>query len=227
MAVVAHDLRNPLNTMTMAAQFLLDISSSEKTTERRNLEVIRRAADRMNRLIGDLLDVKRIESGRLSIEPRPEDVIAVVCDAVEMLRPLAKSSSLRLRPVFEDNLPRILVDPSRIQQVLSNLIGNAIKFTPAGGAITVRAEQTADGVRIAVTDSGPGIAAEELPHVFGRFWQGRRTDRRGLGLGLAIAKAIVEAHGGRIWVESHLGTGSTFFFTVPAVPGEPSEEVLP
>ncbi len=215
MAVVAHDLRNPLSTMSMAAQFLLDISSPEKTTERRNLEVIRRAADRMNRLIGDLLDVKRIESGRLSIEQRPEDVIAVVCDAVEMLRPLAKSSSLRLRPVFEKDLPRILVDPSRIQQVLSNLIGNAIKFTPAGGAITVRADQAPDGVRIAVTDSGPGIAAEELPHVFGRFWQGTRTDRRGLGLGLAIAKAIVEAHGGRIWVESQLGAGSTFFFTVP------------
>jgi PAS domain S-box-containing protein len=216
MAIVAHDLRNPLSTMSMAAQFLLDISGSEKTVERRNLEVIRRAADRMNRLIGDLLDVKRIESGRLTIEARPEDVIVVVCDAVEMVRPLANSSSLRLRPVFEKDLPRVLVDPARIQQVLSNLIGNAIKFTPSGGSITVRAASAPDGVRIAITDTGPGIAAEQLPHIFGRFWQGRRTDRRGLGLGLAIAKAIVEAHGGRIWVESQPGAGSTFFFTVPA-----------
>jgi PAS domain S-box-containing protein len=216
MAIVAHDLRNPLSTMSMAAQFLLDISGTEKTVERRNLEVIRRAADRMNRLIGDLLDVKRIESGRLTIEPRPEDVITVVCDAVEMVRPLATSSSLRLRPVFEKELPKVLVDPARIQQVLSNLIGNAIKFTPSGGSITVRSARAPDGVRIAITDTGPGIAADQLPHLFGRFWQGRRTDRRGLGLGLAIAKAIVEAHGGRIWVESQLGVGSTFFFTVPA-----------
>jgi PAS domain S-box-containing protein len=216
MAIVAHDLRNPLSTMSMAAQFLLDISGAEKTVERRNLEVIRRAADRMNRLIGDLLDVERIESGRLTIEPRPEDVIAVVCDAVEMLRPLAKSSSLRLRPVFDEALPRVLVDPGRIQQVLSNLIGNAIKFTPSGGSITVRAEHVPEGVRIAITDTGPGIPTEQLPHVFGRFWQGKRTDRRGLGLGLVIAKAIVEAHGGRIWVESQPGVGSTFFFTVPA-----------
>lgn len=220
MAIVAHDLRNPLHTMGMAAQLLLEVAGSEKTLERKHLEIIRRAADRMNRLIGDLLDVRRIESGRLSIETRPEEVITVVCDAIEMLRPLANSSSLRLRPVFEEGLPRVLVDPSRIQQVLSNLIGNAIKFTPSGGAITVRAEKAPAAVRISIADTGPGIAAEQIPHLFGRFWQGRSADRRGLGLGLAIAKAIVEAHGGRIWVESQLGAGSTFFFTVPAATGD-------
>lgn len=216
LGIVAHDLRNPLHTMSMAAQLLLELIGSEKALERKHLEIIRRAADRMNRLIGDLLDVKRIESGRLAIETRPEEVITVVCDAIEMLRPLANSSSLRLRPVFEEGLPRVLVDPGRIQQVLSNLIGNAIKFTPSGGAITVRAEQAPDAVRISIADTGPGIAAEQIPHLFGRFWQGRSADRRGLGLGLAIAKAIVDAHGGRIWVESQLGVGSTFFFTVPA-----------
>jgi signal transduction histidine kinase len=200
--------------MSMAAQFLLDISGAEKTVERRNLEVIRRAADRMNRLIGDLLDVKRIESGRLTIEPRPEDVITVVCDAVEMVRPLATSSSLRLRPVFEKELPKVLVDPARIQQVLSNLIGNAIKFTPSGGSITVRSARAPDGVRIAITDTGPGIAAEQIPHLFGRFWQGRRSDRRGLGLGLAIAKAIVEAHDGRIALGDG-GPGCEVVITLP------------
>jgi two-component system, chemotaxis family, sensor kinase Cph1 len=105
-----------------------------------------------------------------------------------------------------------------VQQVLSNLVGNAIKFTPPGGSITVRAELAADGeVCLAVADTGPGIPNEQLPHIFGRFWQGKRTDRRGVGLGLAIAKAIVEAHRGRIWVESQVGSGTSFYFTVPTV----------
>ena len=131
-----------------------------------------------------------------------------------MLRPVAASGALRLESEVPEELPRVLVSPARIQQLLSNLVGNAIKFTPRDGVITVRAERDADGVRVAVIDPGPGIAPEQLPHIFGRFWQGKRTDRRGLGLGLAIAKAIVEAHGGRIWVESTVGEGSTFYFTV-------------
>jgi signal transduction histidine kinase len=102
--------------------------------------------------------------------------------------------------------------------VLSNLLGNAIKFTPPGGRIVVRAERTSDGVRVSVADTGLGIPPSQLPHVFRRFWQGRRTDRRGLGLGLPIAKGIAEAHGGRMWVESELGVGSTFYFTLPLAP---------
>ncbi|MDQ3950553.1 MAG: PAS domain S-box protein, partial [Gemmatimonadota bacterium] len=185
LGVVAHDLRNPLSTITMASQLLLEIGSPERTMERKQLEVMRRAAERMNRLIGDLLDVKRIESGRLVVDPRPEEVTTVVGDAVEMLRPLASSSSLHLDATVPDGLPRVMVDPGRVQQVLSNLVGNAIKFTPAGGSITVRAELAPDGVCLAVADTGPGIPTEELPHIFGRFWQGKRTDRRGVGLGLA------------------------------------------
>jgi signal transduction histidine kinase len=104
-----------------------------------------------------------------------------------------------------------------VHQVLSNLVGNAIKFTPAGGRVTLSAELAAEReVRFAVADTGAGIPPEQLPHVFGQFWQGRRTDRRGIGLGLAIAKGIVEAHGGRIWVESQVGVGSNFYFTLPA-----------
>jgi signal transduction histidine kinase len=217
LGVVAHDLRNPLGTITMAAQMLLEVSAPERTTERKQLEIMRRAADRMKRLISDLLDVKRIESGRLAVEPRPEDVATVVGDSIEMLRPLASSSSLQLEAAVPDGLPRVLVDPPRVQQVLSNLVGNAIKFTPPGGRITVRAELAEDGVCLAVVDTGPGIPTEELPHIFGRFWQGKRTDRRGVGLGLAIAKSIVEAHQGRIWVESQVGSGTSFYFTLPVV----------
>ena len=218
LGVVAHDLRNPLSTITMAAQMLIEMAPPERERERKQLEIMRRAGERMKRLISDLLDAKRIESGGLTVDPRPEEVTSVVSDAVEMLRPLASSSSLQLDAAVPDGLPRVMVDPARVQQVLSNLVGNAIKFTPAGGSISVRAELAADGeVCLAVADTGPGIPNEELPHIFGRFWQGKRTDRRGVGLGLAIAKAIVEAHHGRIWVESQVGSGTSFYFTVPTV----------
>jgi signal transduction histidine kinase len=215
LGIVAHDLRNPLSTIRMASQLLLEIGAPERAMERKQLDIMRRAAERMSRLIGDLLDAKRIESGGLTVDPRPEEVTTIVGDAVDMLRPLASSSSLHLDAAVPDGLPRVMIDPARVQQVLSNLVGNAIKFTPAGGSITIRAEPAPDGVCLAVTDTGAGIANEQLPHIFGRFWQGKRTDRRGVGLGLAIAKAIVEAHGGRIWVESQVGTGTSFYFTVP------------
>jgi signal transduction histidine kinase len=115
-----------------------------------------------------------------------------------------------------DDLPPIHADSARIQQVLSNLVGNAIKFTPPGGRITVRAERAGPNeVRVVVSDTGPGIAPEMLPHVFSRFWQGKRSDRRGVGLGLSIAKGIIEAHDGRIWVESRPGEGTKFIFSLP------------
>jgi signal transduction histidine kinase len=216
LGVVAHDLRNPLNTIMMASDIVMELpSTSPLSAGRRSIEMIRRAADRMNRLIQDLLDVKRIESGGLSVEPRPQSVTAVVCEAVEMLRPLATGSSLKLRAEVPADLPQAQIDPPRIHQVLSNLVGNSIKFTPAGGTITVRAERWSAEVRITVLDTGPGIAPEQLPHLFGRYWQGNRKDRRGIGLGLAIAKGIVEAHRGRIWVESVVGQGSRFHFTLP------------
>jgi signal transduction histidine kinase len=133
-----------------------------------------------------------------------------------MQRPLAAGSTIRLETSIDDGLPPVLADSARIQQVLSNLVGNAVKFTPRSGCITVCAEQIGDEVRFGVIDTGPGIPAEQLPHIFGRFWQATTSDRRGIGLGLAIAKGIVEAHNGRIWVESHVGLGSTFYFTLPS-----------
>lgn len=220
LAVVAHDLRNPLNTVSMAVALMLESTPPERVQERRQVEIVRRAADRMNRMIQDLLDVKRMESGRLTIDTRPEPTSGLINDTIDMLRPLAAGSTIRLETSLEEDLPPVLADAARIQQVLSNLVGNAVKFTPRNGRITVCAERIDGEVRFGVIDTGTGIPPEQVPHIFGRFWQAKTSDRRGIGLGLAIAKGIVEAHNGRIWVESHVGLGSTFYFTLPSAAGE-------
>ena len=217
LAVVAHDLRNPLNTVTMAVSLMLETTPIERVQERRQVEIVRRAADRMNRMIQDLLDVKRMESGRLTTDVQPEAPAVLINDTLEMLRPLAAGSTITLEPDIKGNLPLVLADAARVQQVLSNLVGNAVKFTPRDGRITVGAEPIDGEVLFSVVDTGPGIPAEQLPHIFGRFWQAKTSDHRGIGLGLAIAKGIVEAHNGRIWVESQVGRGSSFYFTLPAV----------
>jgi signal transduction histidine kinase len=216
LAVVAHDLRNPLNTLHMGCSLLLDVTTTaEQPVERKQLKMMHRAGQRMKRLIQDLLDARRIDGGRLAVQVQPDAMTAILDDAVELLRPLADAEGIQLVHERGDESPTVLVDPARIHQVLSNLVGNAIKFTPRGGRITLRAHCAGREVRVAVIDTGPGIAAEQVPRIFRRLWQGQRTDTRGIGLGLAIAKGIVEAHGGRIWVETRLGEGSEFCFTVP------------
>ncbi|MGH7476717.1 MAG: ATP-binding protein [Longimicrobiales bacterium] len=218
LGVVAHDLRNPLNAISMGAQLLLDLLPEDRATERRQTEIVLRSAERMNQLIGDLIELRRLESGRLTIEPKHVPLGLVIDEALEMLRPLAVAKGLDLSLDAAHPLPRVLIDPLRIHQVFSNLVGNALKFTPAGGHISVRIVIGDSETTITVGDTGPGIARDHLPHVFGDFWQADRADSRGLGLGLAIAKGIVEAHGGRIWVESEAGAGSRFHFTIPAPP---------
>jgi PAS domain S-box-containing protein len=228
LGVVAHDLRNPLGTILMASELIAETVAADSPA-RRAAGMVQRAGERMNRLIQDLLDVKRIENGRLAVEARPVAAAALLAEALEMLRPLAGASGIEL--VSEgDDLPNVCADPQRVQQVLSNLIGNAIKFTPRGGRITLGASRGDRELRVAVADTGSGIPAEQLPHVFGQFWQGSRTDRRGIGLGLAIAKGIVDAHGGRIWVESTVGVGSRFLFTLPVYAGpvvDAAQAILP
>jgi signal transduction histidine kinase len=220
LGVVAHDLRNPLNTIVMGAGMLAEMIPQTQPALRKQAEIMRRGAERMNRLIQDLLEIRRIESGRLAVEPRPESAYVLVCEAIDTLRPLAMASDLKLKAAVRPDAPKVLADPARIQQVLSNLVGNAIKFTPAGGRVVIGADALAQPeVRFAVVDSGPGIPPEQLPHVFGRYWQADRADKRGIGLGLAIAKGLVEAHRGRIWVESQVGAGSKFYFTLPAAVG--------
>jgi signal transduction histidine kinase/FixJ family two-component response regulator len=213
LGVVAHDLRNPLSTIRLAAELLLELVPD--ATHRKHLATLHRSALRMNELIQDLMEVSRIESGALNLVTRPEPVSTLLAEAGSMLGPLAQAHALVLETRVDEGVSTVLGDSRRLLQVISNLAGNAIKFTPEGGRIELRASLVGGEVRFAVTDTGPGIPPEQLPHVFGRFWQANRGDRRGIGLGLSIARGIVEAHGGRIWVESDLGEGSTFYFTVP------------
>ncbi|HYO72331.1 MAG TPA: PAS domain S-box protein [Archangium sp.] len=216
LAVVSHDLRNPLNVISLGATYLLKHlpQGAEGTSWRKQAELMRRSADRSVHLIQDLLEVAKIESGRLTVEPRPQDACQLVEDAIELHRTLAEARRLWLERELETELPRVLADRGRVLQVFSNLIGNALRYTPEGGSITVRARREGRFVRFFVSDTGKGIAPEHLPHLFERYWQAKGT-REGAGLGLPIAKGIVEAHGGYILVESELEKGSTFSFTLP------------
>ena len=212
--IVAHDLRSPLNTISMATGLLLDMPASDADRAKR-LKIIQRAGEAMNRLIQDLLSVTTIEAGRLSIEPRKVEVAGLFYEAVEMLEPAAREKGITLTVERPIDIPPIRGDQGRILQVLSNLVSNALKFTPSGGVVTLSAELVDGRVQCSVRDTGPGIPPEQLPNVFGKFWQARRGDRRGVGLGLAIARGIVEAHGGTIGVKSDVGRGSVFSFTLP------------
>lgn len=168
----------------------------------------------MNRLIQDLLEVSKAEMGQLTVECRPLDAGLVIEAVVDSQRQLAQASGINLDLHVADGLPQVWADRDRLAQILENLVGNAMKFTPRGGHIAVRAVVQGEEVLFQVEDSGRGMCAEDLPHVFDRFWQSRRDDGRGAGLGLAIVKALVDAQAGRIWVESEDGRGSTFSFTL-------------
>jgi PAS domain S-box-containing protein len=221
-AVVAHDLKNPLNAVTMAAALLSRGAPTGADGERarRQTDIITRASDRMNRLIHDLLDVSAIDAGRLELEKQPNAIGTLVSEALETMAPLAHENQLSVEAALApeiESLP-LSADRDRLLQVFSNLIGNAIKFTEPGGRITVSAQRVGGAVRFAVADTGPGIADEHLPHVFDRYWRIRGRKREGTGLGLWIVKGLVEAHGGRVAVDTKVGTGSTFSFTIPLDP---------
>jgi signal transduction histidine kinase len=178
----------------------------------------------MSRLIADLLDVTRLEGGkRLPIEPSRVDAADLLREADELFR--ANAAAARVTMVYEcrDALPPVHADRHRVMQVLSNLIGNSLKFTPPAGTITVRAEPRDGSVLFSVSDTGPGIPQEHLSDIFSPYWQAKRTERMGAGLGLPIAKGIVEAHGGRIWAESEPGAGTQFYFTLPRSDGSPEK----
>ncbi|MEN8376147.1 MAG: ATP-binding protein [Gemmatimonadota bacterium] len=217
LGVVAHDLRNPLNTIGMAGQAL------EETSDhmfQRYGGAIRRSVSLMNRLIGDLLEARELDGGALRLQLRREDPWHIAEEAIATLQPIVAAKELTLSVKHAGEPCGVDVDHVRILQVISNLVGNAVKFTPAGGAIEIQCEAEPELVRFSVRDTGPGIPAEQLPHVFGRFWKADAEDRRGIGLGLAIAEGIVHAHHGRIWVESEPGCGATFYFTLPKPPPE-------
>ena len=214
-AVVSHDLRNPVNAIRMIAGNVLageTVQSDPALLE--YVQVIQQAARQADRLIQDLLDVARIEEGRLRVTAEPTPLLPVLHDAVELMQPLAQERGVTLRAALARDETVLLADADRLHQVISNLVGNAIKFTPRGGEIVLQATVDDSHVRIAVRDTGVGIPSESLPHLFDRFWRGHEA-RRGSGLGLTIAKGIVEAHGGEIRIESEVGKGTAVMVVLP------------
>ena len=213
--IVSHDLRNPVAAVKMLSRAMLNDFPEKNSPVMENVELMSQAANQMDALIRDLLDVSRLDSGNLKLQLEPVGPVLLVRHSLRTLAPLAAEKKILLENLITGSLPQVLADVDRIQQVLSNLVGNALKFTPPGGRIEVSAAAAPHEVTISVRDNGKGIAADQLPHVFERYWQSLRTDKHGAGLGLPIAKGIVEAHGGRIWIESALGIGTTAFFTLP------------
>lgn len=217
LAVVSHDLRTPLGTVLMSIELLSRaLRGDDDRRLREGLERTGRAAHQMKRLIEDLLDAVSVKSGQLSIRREPTDPASLLTEAAASFEATARAASLRLEVEIEPATPEVPCDRARALQVLSNLIGNALKVTPAGGVVTLRAGPRGGDVLFVVSDTGPGIAPDQMPHLFERFWRGPEAGYQGTGLGLAISKGIVEAHGGRIWAESTFGEGATFSFTLPA-----------
>lgn len=221
MGTVSHDLRNPLHALLLRARILerRAIQSGDELTQA-DARVLQHLVKQMERLLADLVDLTSMEAGKLSLEQQPQQVGELLAEAMELLEPLGQQQGVevRLRPVEEPLV--VLCDRSRILQVLSNLAGNAIKFTPQQGQVELRVARREGHAVFSVSDTGLGIKAEELPHLFERYWRAQGAQKTaGSGLGLAIAKGIVEAHGGRIQVESQPGHGSTFSFTLPLASG--------
>ncbi|MGZ6062291.1 MAG: sensor histidine kinase [Polyangiales bacterium] len=216
-SIVSHDLRSPLTAIALTVRQLSRLAVDPSLKARRDelLATIQRAGDRMTRLIADLLDVATIDAGTLEVEPVPTSATSLLADAVDDVKPLAEQKSIEIVVRAEPPDLCVIADRERMLQVLANLLGNAVKFTPDNGRVDAEIELHDDEVRFSVRDSGPGIPRDQLPHVFDRFYQGTLGKRRGAGLGLAIAKGILEAHRRPLEVQSDEGKGATFSFTLP------------
>lgn len=219
LAIVSHDLRNPLSSIKLSLRLLKrTLPQDSLAKERNSVGAIERSIDRMQTLINDLLAIAKLEAGPAALTVRPQEVTDVLIEAAELLRPIAVEREVTLKVEYPHPSLKVSCDRDKVLQVFSNLIGNALKFTSTGGSVTVRTTIRPDlRVCFSVSDTGPGIPKEHLPFVFDRYWQAQQTHRLGTGLGLVIAKGIVEAHGGEIGVESEVGEGSTFFFTLALV----------
>lgn len=218
LSIVAHELRSPLAAITLAAETLLNPCFDE-SARAETITLILETTSRMDRLIQNLLEVRDMQAGTLAIQPSPQQVQPLIEDLWQTLSGLAALRSIRLRFEIPTTIPGCLLDRDRIWQVFLNLLDNALRFSPEGAEVIVRAVRVQEGVRFSVSDAGPGIPQDQVETIFMPFWGSRsRGRRRGSGLGLAIARTIVEAHGGRIWVHTEEGLGSTFHFILPAIP---------
>jgi len=227
LGIVSHDLRNPLHTIQLSSSFVLEligaagvglpslVPGGPPVSLSNQLDIILRASRRANALIEDLLDVTRIDAKRLAVDPLDLDARSLLDEALLDTAQLAAAGRIELTHSWDGAAVDVRADRGRVFQVFSNLLGNALKFTPAGGRIVVRGSVTRGEALFTVADTGSGIPADSLPHLFDRFWQAQQSRRAGAGLGLFIAKGIIEAHGGRIWVESIADKGTTFSFTLP------------
>jgi DNA-binding NarL/FixJ family response regulator len=224
LGIVAHDLRNPLSAIAMYASLLQD-TNFEPEQRNRYLEGLIQSTVQMDQLIEDLMDATRIQAGALHLNVQPLVPEVILREAIQSHELAAQRRNLAIGYEAAPDLDRVAADPARLSRVFSNLVGNAIKFTEPGGSIRLRAERSQEGIRFSVADTGSGISKGDLPQVFDRFWQGNTGSTAGAGLGLAIVKGMIEAHGGRVWVESELRRGSTFYFTFPAFEEHRSEEV--
>ena len=222
LSIVSHDLGNPLSTIRVCAGALLDPDAPFVPAVREVAGIIDRAVTLMQSILDNLLDRARLDAGQLSLDLKPANVSEIISVMKALFAPVAMASSVHFSAECEAALPDIMVDHQRLQQILSNLLGNAMKFTPAGGRVVLSArlgdQETGEPppVRFAVSDTGPGISGEDLPHIFDWFWQAPEGRSRGTGLGLAIAKGLVEVHGGHLSVSTALGHGTTFSFSLPA-----------
>jgi two-component system, OmpR family, phosphate regulon sensor histidine kinase PhoR len=216
---ISHELRTPLASLKALTETLLEGALDDPPAAQRFLLRMETEVDALSLMVSELLELARIESGRVPLQMRVCSACDVIADAVERLRLQAERSGLVLTIECETDLPRIIADPPRLEQVIVNLIHNAIKFTPAGGTIQVTARSKDGNILIIVKDSGVGIHGTDLPRIFERFYKSDRArSGGGAGLGLAIARHMIESHGGKIWAESSPGQGSTFFIRLPQAP---------
>lgn len=216
---VSHDLKNPLSSIRLGLQYvekkLLKTHCPEDFEVSKGLTIIFRSVDKMEKLICDLLDHTKLEAGKLVLEPVDCDLAKFTKELLEQFRPIAESKNIQITTELDDCGRTINCDQGRVEQVISNIVGNALKFTPSGGQIHIIMKYEGENVVISIHDNGYGMSNDQLEHVFDRYWQVKDTANQGTGLGLAIAKIVVETHHGKIWAESELGKGSTFHFSLP------------
>ena len=216
LAIVSHDLRGPVGTIQTSAGALLDFGDQLTDEGRvRQLEVIRRSSERAIQLIADLLDIARLEAGHLTIKPQHVELEPLLDELCQLHSGRARARKVRVQCSVDRGAEHLVADPNRIQQAVSNLLDNAVRYSPEGGVVEIVAAPAEDTVRIEVRDQGPGIPPAELDRLFDRFWQASKANRGSAGLGLSIVRGLAEAHGGAVTVESELGKGSTFALVLP------------